>query len=342
MGSTTQNSPVPQPLHAAAAFDLSIVMVNWNTRELMRDSLRSIYEHAGRASMEIIVVDNASQDGSVDMLQREFPQVIVERCSTNLGFARGCNVGVRRSRGRYILLINTDTVVHPGALDRLLAYMEAHPDVGATGPQLRYGDGTLQTSAAGSFPSLRTAFNYFFFLSNLFPRSRFFGGLFVSTVPAQPIEVDWVSSAVMLCRREALEAVGLVPEDYVCYMEDVLCCMRMWERDWKVAFIPDSVVIHYSGGASKVYLRPTTHNPWRSVTLFFYQQHGLLPTLALQGIALAGFLLRNLIYGVASLVPGFKAAKARFRRSVNLLVMTFWLTWEIITGKDWKTSIVPH
>lgn len=322
-------APVPPPL-------LSVVMVNWNTRDLMRDSLRSIYANTKMKSMEIIVVDNASCDDSVGVLEREFHEVIVSRSDRNLGFSKGCNVGIRMSRGRLILLINTDTLVHGPAIDEMVEFLEAHPEAGALGPKLVFGDGSLQRSAAGSFPSLWTAFNYFFFLANAFPHSRFFRGLFIGGLPEKAVEVDWVSSAVMLLRREVLDEIGLVPEDYVCFMEDVVCCQRVREHGWKVHFLPEVEVIHFTGGASKVHLKPAAHNAWRSVTIFFYKRFGLFQTILLQLIAVTGFGIRVAGYGLAAGLRRTPAMRTRLRRSINMFFMSFWLAWEIISGGDWQ------
>jgi len=311
-------------------------MVNWNTRELMRESLRSIDAATRTRPLEVIVVDNGSEDGSVEMVAQEFPHVVVWRSDRNLGFAKGCNAGIRLSRGRYVLLINTDTVVRDYAIDKMLAYMEAHPDVGVVGPKLVYADGRPQRSAAGAFPSLRSAFNSFFFLTDIFPRHKAFEGLFLGAMPDQASDVDWVSSAVMLFRRQALEAIGGVPEDYPCYMEDAVCCLRLRRHNWKVMLLPEAEVVHHKGGASRVLLRPAGHNAWRSLSTYFYRQFGLLRTLVLQAIAISGFCLRVLALGLAIVFLRKPALRANWVQSFNLLMMAVWLSWEMITGRDWR------
>jgi len=312
-------------------------MVSWNTRDLMRRSLRSIYENTATRSLEVIVVDNASSDGSTQMVEREFPQAILRHSDRNLGLPKGYNVGIRLSRGRYILLINTDTLVYAAAIDKMLAYMQAHPDVGVLGPKLLWPDGRVQREAVGSFPSLRTAINLFFGLSKILPGYRSFQGMF-NQAPDRVSEVDWVGDAVMFCRREALESVGLIPEDYFCYMEDVQCCLQMHRQNWKVVYFPEAEVMHYKEGATRLFCRPTTPNAWRSVTLYFEKNCGPFPARLLQPIAIAGFSVRVVAYSLATLFAPSPAVKGRLRQNASLLIMTLLLSWEMLTGREWRKN----
>ncbi|NLD44849.1 MAG: glycosyltransferase family 2 protein, partial [Chloroflexi bacterium] len=203
--------------------DLSIIIVSWNVRDLLRECLRSVLAPMARSAegngyaldrraVEVLVVDNASADGSADMVRSEFPGVLLVASDVNLGFAAGNNLGLRRARGRYVLLLNPDTVVRAGALAAMLGYLDAHPRVGLVGPLLRYGDGTVQPSRR-RFPTFGHALMESTILEQWFPRNRWAREYRLEDVPIDgPLQVDWVNGSCMMVRSEAIAQVGLLDE----------------------------------------------------------------------------------------------------------------------------------
>lgn len=227
--------------------DLSIALVNWNTRDLLDQCLASIYESADGAGYEVIVVDNASGDHSAETVAQKYPDVRLIRNRVNLGFAAGCNIAFKHSTGRYFLLLNTDTLVLDGALGAMVAFMDDHPDAGAVGCKLLNPDGTLQRSCS-RFPSLITELFDALYLSKLFPRSRLFGCYSMSYWGFdETSEVDFAGGSCLMVRRDAVEEVGLLDEGYFMYTEEADWCYRLWQRGWRVYYFPDAQVIHLGG-----------------------------------------------------------------------------------------------
>jgi hypothetical protein len=256
--------------------DLSVVIVNWNVRELLRGCLKSVLtsKQLGGLAMEVIVVDNASSDGSVEMIRREFSEVKLIANERNLGFTGGNNQGIAASRGRYILLLNPDTEVIGDALVEMVKYMDANPDVGALGPKLLNPDGSVQSSRR-RFPTPATAFLESTFLQWWFPRNRavrLYHILDRSDDETQ--EVDWVTGACILIRREAIEEVGLLDAGFFMYSEELDWCRRARGKGWKVVYLPKAKVIHY-GARSSEQVKPFQHIQFqRSKIRYFRKYHG--------------------------------------------------------------------
>ncbi|MBM3278510.1 MAG: glycosyltransferase family 2 protein [Candidatus Handelsmanbacteria bacterium] len=220
---------------------LSVVIVNWNTRQLLRDCLEAVLADPASGQWEVWVVDNASADGSPQMVREDFPQVKLLVSPQNLGFSRGNNLALERAEGEYLLLLNSDTRVEPGALGGLVDFMATHPRIGAAGPMLLNADGSLQLSC-GVAPSLRSEIVHKLLLHRLFPFFKLAGWDHRS-----PRAVGWVSGACLLVRRQALEEVGpLDPAIYMC-CEDLEWCLRLTKRGWQVYYYPFSRVVHLEG-----------------------------------------------------------------------------------------------
>jgi GT2 family glycosyltransferase len=239
--------------------DLSICIPTLQAKDLLRECLRSIYAQT-RCAFEIIVVDNASRDGTVEMLRAEFPAVRVIVNATNVGFAKAMNQALRVSQGRYALLLNNDTVVLSNALDRLVAFADAHAEIGICGPKILNRDGTLQKQCRRSYATPWDLFCYFSGLSTLFPRSPLFARYLMTyrdedeTHPA-----DAISGACMLIRRAVLEQIGWLDERFFAYQEDTDYCLRAQRAGWRVYYYPEAQIIHYaSQGGSRV-------DPFRSI-----------------------------------------------------------------------------
>jgi GT2 family glycosyltransferase len=228
--------------------DLSTIIVNWNTRDLLASCLESVVVTMhDNLDSEIIVVDNASTDGSAAMVRERFPQVHLIENSENVGFARANNQAIRQSRGRYVLLLNSDTEVSQRALKTMTAFMEEHPRSGGCGPRLLNGDGTLQVSCHPMLTPERE-FWRLIFLDRLWPRATYRQEKWNSQTPRQ---VEVIKGACFLLRRTALEQTGPLDELYFMYTEEVDLCCRLAQAGWELWWVPQAMVTHYGEASSK-------------------------------------------------------------------------------------------
>jgi len=311
------------------ATDLCIVIVSWNVAPLLRSCLQSILdspdahlEQDGRLSiagfaLQVIVVDNASSDASVEMVQREFPWVQLIASPRNLGFTAGNNLALRLCQGRHVLLLNPDTRMVDDALVEMIRAMEAHPMVGVMGPQLRYPDGRLQPSCR-RFPTLMTAFMESTLLEQWFPGNRWArhyrmaDRLEAASTPDTPQEVDWVTGACMLVRGRVLQQVGLLDERFFMYSEELDWCRRIVDAGWQVLYWPRAVVIHYEGQSSGQVIAARHIRFETSKILYFRKHHGWWQALVLRTFLLVSYLFRLGEESVKYLV-GHKRALRRQR-----------------------------
>jgi GT2 family glycosyltransferase len=248
--------------------DLSVLIINWNTRDYLVNCLRSLMQTEG-SPWEIIVVDNGSPDGSGVEVKRLFPAVRLIENDSNLGFAKAVNQGLRVFSGRYALLLNPDTQVKEGSVEKLLSFMEAHPKAGAAGGQLLNSDGSKQNSIA-NFPSLATELLNKRVLRRLAPK-RFPGK---ERPYAEAIEVDSVIGACMMVRREAMEEVGLLDEDYFLFLEETDWCFRMRKAGWRVYYIPQAEIIHFQGKSAETEKGKARIEYYRSRYHYFRKNRG--------------------------------------------------------------------
>lgn len=225
---------------------LSIIIVNWNTRHLLAQCLDSIYSHPPICPFDVWVVDNASDDGSVDMLRECFPQVKRIENQRNNGFAVANNQAIHHSKGRYVLLLNSDTEVKSMALQGLIDFMDTHPRVGAAGARLLNPDGSLQTSCYPA-PTVWREFLRLFHLNFLNLKSHYRMDRWDKD---QPRRVEVIQGACLLLRKSALDQVGLLDEDFFMYSEDVDLCMRLANAGWHLYWVPQSEAVHYGGQSS--------------------------------------------------------------------------------------------
>lgn len=230
---------------------LSIVIVSFNTRDLLRECLASLDENSRGISKEVFVVDNVSRDGSADMVEREFPRATLIRSHVNLGFAAANNSAFRLATGRYIVLLNSDAFLKEGALQRAAEHMEEDPRIGIGGARLIGRDGSWQPSAR-LFPSPLNEFLTLSGLSGRHASSRFFGRFDRTWAnPEEAADVDWVPGAFSVIRRDALETVGYFDESFFLYYEEVDLCRRFKKAGYRIRYWPDVVVVHYGGESSK-------------------------------------------------------------------------------------------
>jgi GT2 family glycosyltransferase len=259
--------------------DLSIVILNYNTRDHLRTCLESV-RHEGSTSLsggaveaEVLVVDNASSDGSAEMVEQDFPWVTLIRSPRNGGFAYGNNQALQRVIGDAILVLNPDTLLPRGGVAQLLERLTTHPEAGVIGPKLLKPDGSIHLACRRSFPTPSVAFYRLSGLSRLFPSSPRFGRYNLTFVdPDLPIEVDSVCGACLLVRRTVVERVGALDERFFMYGEDLDWCLRTRLAGWTVRYEPSIVVQHQHGAASRKRAVRTTYHFFRAMDLF-YRKH---------------------------------------------------------------------
>jgi N-acetylglucosaminyl-diphospho-decaprenol L-rhamnosyltransferase len=274
--------------------DLSIVIVNWNTRELLRECLLSVYESEGDFSFRTVVVDNCSQDASCEMLSDEFPQVSLIRSEINGGYAYANNLGLRQFHARYYLLLNPDTLLPPDALSRMIGFMDARPDVGIAGPKLVLADGSLDLACKRGFPTPANSFYKLFGLSRLLPDSRRFGQYNMTYLdPDQVAEVDSVVGAFMMVRDEVVEQIGGLDEAYFMYAEDLDWALRAKNAGWKVYYYPEVTVLHYKRQSSDQNARKARYEFWRAMYLFYRKHYAESTRFLIHCLVLSGLVLRG-------------------------------------------------
>jgi GT2 family glycosyltransferase len=284
---------------------LSVCIVNWNTRQDLEESLRSVLRADPELGIEVIVLDNASGDGSAEMVRQQFPQVALIESADNTGFARGYNRAASSATGRHLLILNPDTVVQRGALSRLVEFMDSHPEAGAAGPCVLNRDGSLQFSCR-RFPRPMVGVLRNTVIGRLAPRNRFTREYLMQDWDHGSIRhVDWVSGAAMCIRREAWDQVGGFDEGFFMYAEDMDWCWRARQAGWKVYYVPDAVIVHRIGRSTDQRAIPMVIQFHRSAVRFYrkhYARHWpwgirLLPVAGIwlrAGLVLAQISLRRL------------------------------------------------
>ena len=290
-------------------FDLSITICSWNTVEDTRACLKSLREARQEGHFEVVVVDNASSDGSADMVATEFPEFRLLRQTVNLGFTGGHNLAIAERLGEHVALLNSDTVVHPGAIGNLIHFLKDDPTVGVVGPKLLNPDGSLQFSCR-RFPNPVAAAFRNTFLGRWFPHNRYVRTYLMHDFDHSQIkDVDWVSGAAMFIRGSLVDQIGGLDPHFFMYCEDTDFCKRCWQAGLRVTYFPDAVVTHAIGRSTDKVANKMIVRFHRSM-FRFYRKH-LIPQawpplrpflLALAGLALstrAGiFLAKNALDAV--------------------------------------------
>ncbi len=240
--------------------DISICIVTLKACDFLRECLNSLEANPPGGSLEIIVVENHSSDGTVEMLRQDYPYVQLIENETNAGFVRPMNQAMHAASGRYVLLLNPDTVVLPGAVDSLIDFFAKNPQAGICGPKVLNRDRSLQKSCRRGEPRPVAVLSYFLGLSKLFPRSKYFGGYLMNYMDEDALhEVAGVAGSCMLVRREVIEQIGYLDERFFAYQEDADYCFQARKAGWKIYYAPQAQIIHYGGqGGSRV-------QPYRSI-----------------------------------------------------------------------------
>jgi GT2 family glycosyltransferase len=227
-------------------FDVSIIIVNFNTVGLLRECLMSLEKmDMGKFTAEIIVVDNGSIDGSMDMVKTEYPHTIIIQNKENTGFAKANNIGIKKAKGRYILLLNSDTEVNHTTLATMITYMDAHKDVGLSTCKLLLRDGSIDPACHRGEPTPWAAFSYYLKLEKLFPQSPACAQYHQTYKNFSTIhDVDIISGAFFLVRKSVIDAVGSLDEDYFFYGEDMDLCIRIKRAGWRIVYNPTVTILH--------------------------------------------------------------------------------------------------
>jgi GT2 family glycosyltransferase len=276
--------------------DISVVIVGWNAKHYLEMCLESLAAAPPRRRTEIILVDNASSDGSVEMIEARFPHVKLIKSSENLGFAKGNNLAIRQCLGRYIALVNPDVIVFPGCLDALADFLDENPKVGNVGPRVLNPDMTQQNTCH-QFPTLWNNFCSATGLATAFKSFRFFAGEQMFYFPHdRTLPVDVLVGCFSMIRREAFNDVGLLDEDLFMYGDDVDWCRRCWKVGWQVVFFPGAKAIHDRGRITAPYRVRFAVAQQKSVLHYWRKHHSFWGVIGIRGITLFHHLIR---YGFA-------------------------------------------
>lgn len=306
---------------ADSGVDISIIIISWNTREILRECLQHLASGVGKMSVETIVVDNGSTDGSQEMVRVDFPGVILIENDENQGFPKAVNQGIEAGRGKYLAILNSDTMVTPGSLQDLVEYMEDNPLAAAVGPQLMGKDGHYQYSG-GFAPSLFAAFNELTVVNMIFRNKA--RKLFVrSRSPRAPIKLDWLCAACMIVRREAVDEAGAFDDSHFMYAEDMEYGLRLRSSGWEVHFLPTVKVVHY-GGASSAGLKETKLL-WLGGLFRVAAGRLSRPTYPVFGILLSlAYLERSILLRTVRAMPGLNnSGLAHAREAANYAKTAF-------------------
>jgi GT2 family glycosyltransferase len=299
--------------------DVSIIIVNYNTRELLKQCIESIYATIGRANLsyEIIVTDNNSSDGSAEMLEHNFPGVILIKSKINGGFAYANNLGIKKSSGKYIFLLNSDTIVLKDVIYRMYQYMEQNKWVGILGPELLNADLTHQTSIS-AFPTLFREFAHIYEMKNILKIPfvkhflvKFGGKLGSKDIDQymknfqnlqQPEKVQVLVGAAMFIRREVFEQVGYLDENYFMYYEEIDYCYQCYKAGWPCVYNPIGQIIHLIGQSSKKISEKTFYIRYKSMMYYFNKNHGKLKAVLVRINLILGLTFRIIFTMLHSLV----------------------------------------
>jgi N-acetylglucosaminyl-diphospho-decaprenol L-rhamnosyltransferase len=296
--------------------DMSIVLVCWNNKAYLDPCLKSLYAGGVKCSFDVVVVDNGSIDGSQQMLLDKYPDVKLIQNECNVGLSRASNQGIEATRGRYVLLLNNDTIIDGPSLDRLVEFLDAHPEAGAVGGKLLNPDGSFQSGYA----SFSTLIEEFLIVTHL-------GELMWAGFPShgdsdEITATGWLSSACLLLRRSALDRVGLLDESYFIYGDEADLQHRLNKAGWRVYSLPSSTIVHFGGRSMDRWKR--RRMVYRGKLLFYQKNYGFLRTLLLRIMFFVMSFLKSMIWSFALLLPTWNERARKELRS-NLEVMTLCL-----------------
>jgi len=299
---------------------ISVVVVTWNAKRYVDECVRSLGANTDLPA-EFIVVDNASTDGTPELIEQVLPKVRLIRNQENLGFAKANNIGIAQSRGKYLFLVNSDVTIPKGCMSNLVAYMEANPDVGMTGPRMLGTNGEVRRSTM-RFPTVWNQFCRAAGLDAIFKHSRWAGGFLMADFPhSLTSDVEVLNGWFWVVLRDALQQVGVMDERFVIYGEDIDWCYRFFQAGWRRVFFAGAAALHY-GGASSAAAPVRFHIEMQKANAQFWDKHhGALGSAAFYGMTIIHEAIRVLGHGIAYLLrPRARAESAhKVRRSMALL-----------------------
>jgi GT2 family glycosyltransferase/lipopolysaccharide/colanic/teichoic acid biosynthesis glycosyltransferase len=282
--------------------EVSVIIVNYNVKHFLEQCLMAIEQARHNLNIEIIVVDNASVDGSQAMVKKKFPDVKLIENSKNFGFAKANNIGLRLARGRYILILNPDTLIQEDTIIVLKKFLDEHPAVSAVGCKLINPDGSFQITSRRSIPTPWVAFTKIVGLSRIFPKSKIFGRYNLSYIPPDvESEVDVLSGSLMMVRREVFEKVGYFDEDYFMYGEDIDLCYRIKKAGGKIYYTPKTKAIHYKGESTKKSEFSHIANFYSSMLIFINKHFKDRYSIFVKSLIIVGIYLRAFIAYITSI-----------------------------------------
>jgi GT2 family glycosyltransferase len=251
---------------------LCISVISYNSLSFLKECLDSLLSYPPDKEYEIVVVDNASSDGSPEFIKNSYPQIKLIINNVNIGFAAANNQAIKSSKSEYVLLINSDCQVYKDSLNKLIEFMDSARNTGIIGPKIINSDGSIQFSCR-KFPSMLDA-GFHSILTNIMPNNPFSRKYkLVDINRDNPFEVDWVSGSCMLIRRDALDDAGLMDEHYFMYVEDVDICYQMWKKNWKVFYFPYSDILHHIGGSTSDKKLKASIRMQKSIFYFFWKNY---------------------------------------------------------------------
>jgi GT2 family glycosyltransferase len=310
-------APVMDPITPTETVpDMSIVLVCWNNKDYLGPCLESLYDAGLHCSFDVVAVDNGSTDGSQAMLREEYPQVQIIQNERNEGLSRASNQGIEATQGRYVLLLNNDTLVNGPSLDAMVAYMDGHQDAGGVGGRLLNGDGSFQAGYA-DFSSLREEFLMATHLGEFL-----WDGYPSHEDDSEIRTVGWLSSACLLLRREALDQVGLLDEEYFIYGDEADLQYRLQKAGWQVYYLPQAYTIHFGGRSMNRWGRRKM--VYRGKMLFYRKNYGPLRT-GLLRLMFGGLSLVKMVpWAVAYILPRWRERAQKELRSNADVINLCW------------------
>ncbi|EYE87925.1 glycosyl transferase family 2 [Fervidicella metallireducens AeB] len=264
--------------------EISIIIVNYKTKDLTKQTIKSVMDTTHNVQYEIILVDNASGDGSLEAIMEEYNDIAFIANTENVGFSKANNKAIKKSRGKYILLLNSDTKILDGCIEKCFKYMEEHEEIGALGPKIYLMNGELDHACKRGFPTPSASLCYMLKLDRIFAGKKKFGKYKMSYLPDDEInEVDSLTGAFMMVRKDVIEKVGMLDENFFMYGEDLDWCYRIKEAGYKVVYYPEAQMIHYKGQSSKKKRLKTIYEFHRAMYLFYnkhyYKKYSFVVTL---------------------------------------------------------------
>lgn len=278
--------------------DASIIIVNYNTKDLLHKCIGSLYKKSSRFPLEVILIDNNSSDGSVECISKDFPQVVIIANDINKGFSSANNQGISCAKGKYFILLNPDTYILPGSIDALLEFMEKNSSVGVAGPRL-VTQNLIPMKSHFAFPSLKRDFMENVFLDFFHAPFSLLSYLLGKLKQKKPIAVDWITGACLALRRELIDDIGLFDERFFLYYEEVDLCYRAHKKGWKIFFIPYCDIIHYGGQSTKKKLAFSLTESFKSKYYFFKKNYSADKASLMRRSTILGIHLRLLIWRLA-------------------------------------------